>query len=132
MDPHERPESVESRIRCRAAESGLASSLIGSTVLLLAAMIAILAAQLWAHADRSPSNVLFQAWIACLAVGIPFLLVALGGWLGIDGLRIAARVRCSLALPMAGLSLNVAALGGWLLASLALLNTTESMVNQLR
>ena len=120
------------RIRLSSAEAGLASSLIGSTVLILASIVAILATQLWAHADRSPATVLLHAWIARLAVGIPFLLIALGVWYGIDGLRNATRERRSHALSMVGLCLNVAAMGGWILASIALLNTTESMLSRSR
>ena len=124
----EKSESDAGRVNCCAAESGLASCLVGSTVLLLAAMIAILATLMWAHADRSPATVLLHAWIARLAVGIPFLLVALGTWCGIGALRNSIRRRLSPALPLAGLSLNIAAMGSWILSSIALLNTTESLL----
>jgi hypothetical protein len=111
-----------------AAEFGLASVVVGAVVFLAAPMVAILAAQLWAHGDRSPPVLVLHAWLARVAVGVPVFLVLGGLWLGAAGLRRAAKSRGAAALPVAGLLLNGAALVGWTLASIGLLNTTESML----
>jgi hypothetical protein len=111
-----------------AAEKGLASALLGATVFLASPMIAILAAQVWAHGNRTPDVVLLHAWLARVAFGVPFFLVASGVWLGADGVRHARRTGQSCALPIAGLLLNAAGMCGWILAGIGLLNTTESML----
>jgi hypothetical protein len=128
----EYPDEHRLRGRCHAPELGLASAILGSTVLLLSPMVAVLATLLWANADRTPSVVQLHAWLTRLAVGIPILLVFLGAWLGIASQRRAMRESGSAAIPLAGLSLNITAFGAWILASIALLNTTESMLKQLR
>jgi hypothetical protein len=114
--------------RHAAAELGLASALIGATVFLAAPLVAILAAQIWAHADRTPAAAALHAWLARFAVAVPILLVGFGAWMGIAGLRQAWRDGRSAALPLAGLLLNVSACCGWALAGIGLLNTTESML----
>lgn len=112
----------------RCAEYGLASALLGATVFLASPTVAILAALVWAHGDRSPNVILLHAWLARVAVCVPVLLVVAGLWLGVAGIRLANRSEESAALPIAGLLLNVVGLCGWLCASIGLLNTTESLL----
>lgn len=122
-------EDTAPRDRSRdAAELGLASLLIGAPVLVSAPIVTILAAQIWAHGFRAPHVVLLHAWLARIAVSIPILLVLFGGWLGAAGNRHAMRAGCCAWLPRAGVVLNLAAFGAWVLASIALLNTTESLL----
>ena len=133
MDPNEPSRDVPGAPTNRqAAELGLASLVIGACVFLAAPVLAILAAQIWAHADRTPSVVLLHAWLARIAVCVPMIMVFVGGWLGVLGLRRASREGSSAGLPLAGLFLNVSAMCGWALASIGLLNTTESMLRLLR
>jgi hypothetical protein len=110
------------------AECGLASALLGATVFLASPVVAILAAQLWAHGDRTPNVILLHAWLARAAVSVPILLILTGLWFGASGIHQARRAGASAALPVAGLLLNVMALCAWVLAGIALLNTTESML----
>jgi hypothetical protein len=114
--------------RSTVAESGLASILIGATVFLASPVMAILAAQIWAHADRTPSVVLLHAWLARLSIGPPILLVVFGIQQAIVGMGQASNVGCSRSLPLGGLLMNILALFSWLLAGIGLLNTTESML----
>lgn len=114
------------------AELGLGSAMIGATVFITAPLVAILASQIWAHGDRTPSVVLLHAWLARIAVIVPILLVSFGGRLAIGGLRKASGSGCSRCLPMCGLLLNLSALFVWILAAIALLNTTESMLSLAR
>jgi hypothetical protein len=130
----EQGESIETRliVTATAAQMGLASSLIGATVFLAAPAVAILAAQIWAHGDRTPGSVLLHAWLARIAVCIPILLVLTGAGLGIVGMRRAFRENGPVALPLAGIALNAAGLGGWMLAAIGLLNVTESLLSLIR
>jgi hypothetical protein len=115
-----------------ASDCGLASAIIGATVFLASPLVAILAAQIWAHGDRASSVVELHAWLARIAVGIPYFLIVAGLWFGLSGLRHTGRERTASALPVAGLLLNVVALCGWTLAGIGLLNTTESMLELAR
>lgn len=112
----------------RCAEYGLASALLGATVFLASPMLAILAAQVWAHGDRSPNVILLHAWLARVAVGLPVLLVVAGLWLGVAGIRQGRRSGQSTVLPLSGVLLNAVGLCGWVLAGIGLLNTTESLL----
>lgn len=122
------PTEGTSACRSTVAESGLASMLIGATVFLASPVMAILAAQIWAHADRTPSVVLLHAWLARLSVCLPIVLVIFGIQQAFVGLRQASNLRCSRSLPLAGLLLNILAFCSWTLAGIALLNTTESIL----
>jgi hypothetical protein len=97
-------------------------------VFLASPVVAILATQVWAFADRTPNVVLLHAWLARFAVGIPVLLATGGLWMGAAGYRDARRAGQPAPLAVAGLLLSGVGLCGWVLAGIVLLNTTESML----
>ncbi|VTR97481.1 unnamed protein product [Tuwongella immobilis] len=111
---------------------GLASSLVGATLFLASPLIAILAPLVWAHGDHTPGVVLIHAWLARIAVGLPIVLVITGFSFGIRGWIRAKTNGMSTALPIVGVLLNIAGTLGWILASIALLTTTESMLRVFR
>lgn len=124
----ESPLESASGCRSTAAESGLASILIGATVFLASPVMAILAAQIWAYADRTPSVVLLHAWLARLSFAPPILLIVFGIQQAVAGMGQASNLGISRSLPLGGLLMNIVALCSWLLAGIGLLNTTESML----
>jgi hypothetical protein len=129
---HDEPIETQIDLFASTAQLGLASSLIGIAVFIAAPLVAIMAAQIWAHGDRALPVALLHAWLARIAVCIPVVLVLLGTYLGIKGLRRAFRENGSTALPLAGLVLNGCAGAGWSLAAIGLLNVTESILRLAR
>ena len=101
---------------------------MAGTVLIIAPIAIHLAVQIWAHADRTPRIVVIHAWLArigCLTV----LIVGLASvGLGFLGLRCARREHIVPILPLAGLFLGIVATIAWVVAAIAVLNTTESLL----
>jgi heme/copper-type cytochrome/quinol oxidase subunit 3 len=138
-NPYESPSALATgEAETRTSEStvvqrssrdfGLASLIMAAALLIIAPLAMILAVQIWKYADRTPGVVVLHAWLARIGCAV---ILAVGGasvWLGVAGVRHAKRERVAAILPLAGVVLGIVALLAWVIASIAVLNTTESLV----
>lgn len=123
-------DSSEASVVRRSRDLGLASLIMAGTVLIVAPIAILLAVQIWAHADRTPGIVLIHAWLARIGCLIVFFVGSASLVLGLSGLRCARRERVSAILPLAGIFLGIVATIAWVIAAIAVLNTTESLMLQ--
>lgn len=111
-----------------AAELGLAALIMGAVLLVAAPMTMVLAVLVWQFACQLPNVVVLHAWLARAGVVIG-LLVGIGSIaFSISALRAARHQRRSVGMALAGLLLDLAASAAWVIASIGLLNTTESLL----
>ncbi|HEY2880824.1 MAG TPA: hypothetical protein VGJ15_00270 [Pirellulales bacterium] len=112
----------------RAAEWGLAALVIGLAISLAAPVVAVLATEVWAYANRDPNIVLLHAWLARLAVAMGMLLSLFAIAWGVKGMLIVENDRPTSGLAVGGLVLSSVAMVAWIIASVELLSTTESLL----
>lgn len=101
---------------------------MAAALLVTAPLAMILAVQIWKFGDRTQGVVILHAWLARIGCAA---ILAVGGasvWLGFAGVRHAKRERATAILPLAGIFLGIVAVLAWVIASIAVLNTTESLV----
>jgi ABC-type phosphate transport system permease subunit len=101
---------------------------MGTALLLAAPATMVLAVLVWRFADEGPGVVLLHAWLARAGVLIGLLVGMASIVFGVWGLRSAKRQCQHAGLALAGLLLGLAASAAWLIASIGLLNTTESLL----
>lgn len=101
---------------------------IGSVLVLLAPLILILSAQIWAHSFKSAGVVLFHAWLARISVGIVALLAITGLGCALRSIRLVDYFKLPAGCAVAGLVSSLSACTLWVATALALLNTTESLL----
>lgn len=111
-----------------AAELGLASLIMGAVLFLAAPMTTVLAVLVWRFASELPNAVLLHAWLARTGVTLGLFVGITSVVFGFLGLRNAKRQGQPAGLARAGLLLGLAANAAWVLASIGLLNTTESLL----
>jgi hypothetical protein len=88
----------------------------------------LLSAQVWAFANRTPGVVLLHAWLARIGVLLALLMGGLSAGFGIAGIRARPRNAGTSRLAIAGLLVSAIAIAVWLITSVCLLNTTESLL----
>jgi hypothetical protein len=113
----------------RSAQWGLVSLIFGDTMLMAAPTTLVLAAQIWAHADKTPAVIELHAWFARFGSALAIFSSAAGIFFGVKGYRAARVDEQPLILSAGGLILSSVATLAWLMTSCALLNTTESMLH---
>lgn len=101
---------------------------MAGTVLIIAPIAIHLAVQIWANADRTPRIVVIHAWLARIGCLIVLIVGLASVGLGFLGLRCARREHIATTLPLAGLFLGIVATIAWVVAAIAVLNTTESLL----
>ena len=112
----------------RASEWGLATLVMGGVLFLAAPIVMVLSAEMWVHANRSAHIVLLFAWLARLGVAAAVLCSIAAIGFGIKGIRLAKHDRQQSGLVVGGLVLSSASLIAWIIASIGLLSTTESLL----
>ena len=112
----------------RSAELGLASFLMGALLFLASPITAVLAVLVWRFADTGPQVVLLHAWLARLGVLIGVLVGLASIMSGLRAMRFARQRRQPAGMVAAGLFLALLGSGAWAVASIALRNTTESLL----
>ena len=115
-------------VRKNATEWGIASLVFGAVLFLAAPITLLVSVDVWAQADRTPGVVLLHAWLARIAVSLVLLTGAIGVGCGIAGVRTRTHQSGTSRLAVAGLMLSVIAFTIWLITSICLLNTTESLL----
>ncbi len=111
-----------------AAELGIASLLLGAVLFLAAPIVLILAVLVWEFACTLPDVVLLHAWLARAGVAVGSLVGIAGIAFAVTGLRAAKRQSRPAGIALAGLLMGIAATAAWTIASIGLLNTTESLL----
>lgn len=111
-----------------AAELGMASLIMGAVLFLAAPMTMVLAVLVWRFACEPPNVVLLHAWLARAGVVIGLTVGLASIAFGAGGLRAAKHSHQPRGIAMAGLLLGLAASAAWVIASIGLLNTTESLL----
>jgi hypothetical protein len=112
------------------SEWGLAALGIGSVQVLAAPITLVLSVQLWESGQGSrdgPTHRL-HAWLARVGVGIVLATAVVGVGCGIKAIRSAAARKQPAGLAVAGLWICLAASALWVITSIGLLNTTESLL----
>jgi hypothetical protein len=124
-------ENGDSRLPsdCRVTELGIASLIMSAALFLASPRTMVLAALVWRFADTNPGVVLLHAWMARAGVLVGSLVGFASIAFGVQGIVLARRQRRFSATALAGLLLALAASAAWLLASIGLLNTTESLLH---
>lgn len=107
---------------------GLASLILGGVLFLAAPMTATVAAVVWRFADTTASVVLLHAWLARAATLIGLVVGIASLSFGLSGIWSARQQTQRATLAWAGVLLGAAATLVWLIASIGLLNTTESLL----
>jgi hypothetical protein len=110
------------------AEWGIVSLVVGASLFLTAPMTLQLSVLVWAFSDHAPVTVLLHAWLARIGIVIVLLTAVSGVVFAAKAIRLRWRYRQPLGFAIAGLVLNLAASGLWVITSIALLNTTESLL----
>jgi hypothetical protein len=123
------PDSPGNDVMGSDVQWAIGALVIGVVMLLAAPITCILSAEIWAHADRSPNTVILFAWLARAAVCIAALTLGLGLVFGRNALRFANAYRRPTGLAVAGLYLSAVASILWVITSIALLSTTESLLH---
>src|SRR5262249_44716402 len=107
-----------------------ASLIIGAALLVAAPIVLVLAAEIWAHADRTPHIIVLHAWLARIGVltGLLSCVATIG--MAIKGHRLASRDGQLSGLARGALLVSGVSFVAWIIASVGLLNTTESLLRQ--
>jgi hypothetical protein len=111
-----------------ASEWGLAALSIGGVLIVTAPVVLLLAVQLWEFGDRGSCTVHLHAWLARISVAVALATAMAGVCFGTRAVHYAATRNQPAGLAVAGLWLSVMALVLWVITSVALLNTTESLL----
>jgi hypothetical protein len=112
----------------RSMHFAIVSLAIGGLIFIVAPLTAILAAETWVHSDKSTHVVLLHAWLARVSVAIVTVVSLSSVVLAMQAKRFTTRDHCSFIWTRAALLISIAALLLWLIAAVALLNTTESLL----
>ncbi len=107
----------------------IGSLVIGAVMILAAPITCILSAETWAHADHSSHILKLFAWLARFSVAMTAITLCLGIVFDRRSIRFAIANRRPVGLATAGLYLNVIASWLWVIAAIALLSTTESLLH---
>ena len=102
---------------------------IGALMLLTAPMTCILSALTWAHADHSAHIVKLFAWLARGSVGVVAVLLLVGLSFSRFAIRQVKANGRPQVLASTALYVNIAASLLWVFTAIALLSTTESLLN---
>lgn len=94
----------ETQTSSAAVQWSVAAMTIGSVLVLLAPLILILSAQIWAHSFKSAGVVLFHAWLARISVGIVALLAITGLGCALRSIRLGDYLSCPRDAPWPALS----------------------------
>ena len=129
LNPARRVGSNEVKMS-QSAEWSLASRIIGAALLVAAPTVLVLAAEIWAHADRTPHIIVFHAWLARIGVLTALLACIATIGMAIKGERLASRDGQISGLARGALIVSGASFVAWVIASVGLLNTTESLLRQ--
>jgi len=112
-----------------ASEWGLAALTISAVLTTAAPIVLVLAVQVWSSSCHDSGPVRLHAWLARIGVAVALTLAALAVGFGTKAVRCAVKRKQPAGLAVAGLSLSVGAIVLWIITAIALLNTTESLLN---
>lgn len=108
-------------------EWSLAIVVVSATLIVIAPLILILAVLIWAHADRGSGSVLLHAWLARAGCAIA-ATCSCGNVVSAMLLRRRDSSTRNTAIDLIRIAMAVIAMLFWIIASIGLLNTTESML----
>jgi len=116
-------------IERQASEWGLAALTISAVLVTAAPIVLVLAVEVWSSSCRNSGPVRLHAWLARVGVAVALTMACAAIGFGTTAVRYAMNRNQPAGLAVGGLSLSVAALVLWLITAIALLNTTESLLD---
>ena len=109
-------------------DMAIASLIMAATLIVASPLALILAVQVWKFADQSPNVVLLHAWLARFGCSAIMIVSVVSLWTGLASIRRAKIEGAARTLPNAGEFLSLVALCLWIVTTIGVLNTTESLL----